>query len=90
MNEVDELKERIEELKNEVEELEQSLEESEQHDDRFDDGYDKAMLEMENKIERAFYAGYKSGKDAGLAHYTGNSCESNLKSLLNYNMEQRL
>ena len=83
-NEVDDLKERIEELEQIIDDVDGEL------TSREEIGYDKAMLEMENKIERAFYAGYKSGKDAGLAHYTGNSYESNLKALLNYNMEQRL
>jgi len=84
INEIDELKERIEELEQIIDDTDGEL------NMREEIGYDKAMLEMENKIERAFYAGYKSGKDAGLAHYTGNSYESNLKALLNYNMEQRL
>ena len=81
--EVDELKERIEELNCEVEELEQSLEEAEQHDDRFDDGYDKAMLEMGKKIEHAFYSGFDSCSRR-------KTHKTKLQLFLDYQMEQRL
>lgn len=76
-NEVDELKERIEELKQTVDGHNVELV------CREDVGYDKAMLEMENKIEHSFNAGFDCG------FYAVTDAEK-LKALLNYNMEQRL
>lgn len=88
----------IEKLQEQIEELEQERDElacelashNDELSNREQEGYERAMLDMENKIERAFYNGYKSGRDAGLSHYTGNSYESTLKAFLNYKMEQRL
>ena len=77
------------ELKAEIDDLTEQLSECRQTIDghnselqgREDIGYEKAMLEMEGKIESAFYGGWKacSKRDS-----------TPLRALLNYNMEQKL
>ena len=81
---------RIEELEDTIGELEQEVEELQgERDDRHDEisygeqeGYERAMLEIEGKIEHAFNAGYEAIKE--------NSDTCLLVALLNYQMEQRL
>lgn len=76
------------ELKAEIDELTEKLSEYRQTIDGHNEelfvregmGYDKAMLEIDSKIDHAFNAGYDSC-------CTGSE---QLKGLLNYKMEQRL
>ena len=80
--EIDELKERIQEVEQERNELQSELDDhSNELSNREQEGYDMAMLDMESKIQHAFYAGWKACTD---------KAATPLKSLLNYNMEQRL
>ena len=82
MSEVDELKERIEELEQERDELQGELDDhSDELSNREQEGYDRAMLEMESNIEDAFYAGYVAADNLTIRP---------LKALLTYKMEQRL
>jgi len=78
---IEELQERIEELEQECSELQDDLAgHNDELSNREQEGYDMAMLEMEKKIEHAFYAGYK----------TITKPMNDLKPWLNYKMEQRL
>ena len=72
----------IEELQEEIDELKQTVSgHNDELQGREDVGFDKAMLEVEGKIEKAFYGGWKAcaKKDS-----------TPLKALLNYQMEHRL
>ena len=80
--EVDELNERIAEVEQERDELQGELDNhSDELSNREQEGYDRAMLETEKKIENSFYGGWQacSKRDS-----------TPLKALLNYQMEQRL
>ena len=71
----------VEELQEEIDELKQTVSgHNDELQGREDAGYDKAMLEIDSKIDHAFNAGWESGYEK----------EYQLKSLLNYKMEQRL
>lgn len=79
---IEDLQEEIDELKQERDELQGELyNRSDELSNREQEGYDRAMLEAEKKIESAFYGGWQacSKRDS-----------TPLKSLLNYQMEQRL
>jgi chromosome segregation ATPase len=83
-DEVDELKERIEELEQERDELQGELDDhSDELSNREQGGYDRAMLEMESKIEHSFNAGF----DGGIGR---NTHKMKFKLFLDYKMEQRL
>ena len=78
---IEELQDEIDELKQERDELQGELDDhSNELSNREEEGYDRAMLSIESKIEHAFNAGYD-------ACCTGSE---QLRGLLNYNMEQRL
>ncbi|HHZ64541.1 MAG TPA: hypothetical protein EYN51_03430 [Flavobacteriales bacterium] len=78
----------IEELQEEIDELTQIIDDHNNELSNHEEcGYDRAMLEMEGKIEHAFKAGYNDKYTAG--HLPSNDLEL-IKSLLNYQMEQRL
>lgn len=73
-----------EELQEEIDELTQTVSgHNDELQGREDTGYDKAMLEMEGKIQHAHHAGF----DAGFYEVTD---AGKLKAFLNYQMEQRL
>ena len=79
---IEDLQEEIEELKQERDELQDELDNhSDELSCRENEGYDRAMAEMEKKIESAFYGGWQacSKRDS-----------TPLKAFLNYQMEQRL
>ena len=76
-NEVDELKERIEELEQTIDDHNNELISYEEI------GYDKAMLEVEGKIEHSFNAGFFAGMGR-------DTMRMRLKLFLDYKMEQRL
>ena len=81
---IEDLQEEIEELKQERDELQSELN---NHSDELSvskqEGFDKAMREIESVIEHSFNGGFEAGfneaTDAG-----------KLKAFLNYQMEQRL
>ncbi|MCP4985087.1 MAG: hypothetical protein GY928_03155 [Colwellia sp.] len=71
----------IEELQGEIDDLQQTIDDhNDELSNREEEGYNKAMLEMEKKIEHAFFAGYK----------TITKSINDIKPWLNYKMEQRL
>lgn len=84
------LEDKIEQLEERIEELEQALDESCDSDELANHegyGYDRAMLEIESKIEHAFNAGFND------KYIYGTLPDSDLeltKAYLNYKMEQRL
>lgn len=78
----------IEELQEEIDELTQTIDDHSDELSAYENaGYEKAMLEMEGKIENAFNSGFKSSECK--CSSIGNG-QSMLKSFLNYQMEQRL
>jgi chromosome segregation ATPase len=81
-NEIEELKEHIQEVEQERDELQGELDDhSNELSNREQEGYDRAMLEMESKIEHAFNAGHDIIKKP---------MTNKLKDFLTYKMEQRL
>ena len=73
-----------EELQEENDELKQTISgHNDELQGREETGYDKAMLEMEKKIEHSFGAGFDCG-------FIANTDANKLRDLLNYQMEQRL
>ena len=86
--EVDELKERIEKLEQERDELQSEIGDyGNELSNREQEGYDRAILEMESKTDHAFRAGYN---DKYLLGQAPSNCLELTKALLNYKMEQRL
>ena len=79
-----ELEDKIEQLEERIEELEQELEETCDTDELASHeqyGYERAMLEIESKLEHAFNAGHDIIKKP---------MNNKLKDFLTYKMEQRL
>ena len=85
INDLDEANELIIELKNQIEELEQAIEEHENDGDRYNegvqDGEEKAINQIDSKIEHAFNAGHDIIKKP---------MNNKLKDFLTYKMELRL
>jgi len=84
----EDLQEEIDELKQERDELQGELDNhSDELSNREQEGYDRAILKMEKKIEHSFNSGFKCSecKCSKL-----NASQSMLKAFLNYQMEQQL